>query len=379
MNFTGAWFDAASRFGVAARLAADRFRLAGDAPGIGAVDLSVGGLEAGVAAAARFPHLLGPLTFEGQLGYGYLDVPTAFLASTAARTGGPGLSAVSVQAHGPTLLASLELPVTSAVGLEASVRALPVGFGARYADEAMSLHRFAVGARMVVGGIDVSDVQLAGFLGYELASTTGSGARTELRQIGHQVGLGLRATLAQARPARIIAAAAPVRARIAGRVRLAGRGDVAPDPLAGVVVEGDHGARTRTGADGRFTLEDVPAGLVTLHFSGDGLAAREEVVAVPKTGEVGLDVLVRRATALSPTVVIGLVRSDLGGPVMARVSIVDLGIEARADERGHFRLSVPPGRYEISVEADGYLSQQKRLEARPGQQSIFNIDLHRTP
>jgi hypothetical protein len=74
---------------------------------------------------------------------------------------------------------------------------------------------------------------------------------------------------------------------------------------------------------------------------------------------------------------IGLVRDDNGTPVAARVEIVERGLTAVADERGHFRFELPPGHYTVLIEAPGFVSQRKVLRAAPGEQNIYNLDLQR--
>ena len=70
-----------------------------------------------------------------------------------------------------------------------------------------------------------------------------------------------------------------------------------------------------------------------------------------------------RAAAL-----IGQVRTEDGVPVEAQVRVLELGLAARADKVGRFRFDVPPGRYTLTIEATGFVSQRK---------AIFNVNLQR--
>jgi hypothetical protein len=74
-------------------------------------------------------------------------------------------------------------------------------------------------------------------------------------------------------------------------------------------------------------------------------------------------------------VLIGLVRSESGQPVEARVRLLEPSLTVDADARGHFRFEVPAGRYTLTIEAPGFVTQKKSVRAGAGEQNIYNVDL----
>jgi hypothetical protein len=48
-----------------------------------------------------------------------------------------------------------------------------------------------------------------------------------------------------------------------------------------------------------------------------------------------------------------------------------------ADGQGAFRFDVEPGRYTLTVEAEGFLPQTKVIAVGQGEQHIYNLELQR--
>jgi uncharacterized membrane protein len=81
-------------------------------------------------------------------------------------------------------------------------------------------------------------------------------------------------------------------------------------------------------------------------------------------------------TALPPPSQIrGVVRSFGGQGLTARVRVAPLGVETTTDATGAFQVDVPPGAYEVSVEADGYEVQRRQVRVDPQGVVILNADL----
>jgi hypothetical protein len=135
------------------------------------------------------------------------------------------------------------------------------------------------------------------------------------------------------------------------------------------------GPTTKTGADGSFTLAEVPPGLIRVNLSRPDLVASQEVVSVPPGGEVSVQITLRLAQAPAPAVLIGLVRGEDGHPVEAKVRLLEPSLEVDADARGRFRFEVPAGRYTLTIEAPGFVTQKKSVRAGAGEQNIYNVDL----
>ena len=61
----------------------------------------------------------------------------------------------------------------------------------------------------------------------------------------------------------------------------------------------------------------------------------------------------------------------------ARIKVDPLGAEGVTDEEGFFELDVPAGEYTVSIEADGYRVQQKKVVVEEAGVVVLNADLLR--
>jgi hypothetical protein len=73
----------------------------------------------------------------------------------------------------------------------------------------------------------------------------------------------------------------------------------------------------------------------------------------------------------------GLVRSFSGVGLRAKVRVEPLGKEIQTDAAGTFQLDVPPGSYEVVVEAPGHGAQRRRVQVPEDGVVILNADLLR--
>jgi hypothetical protein len=73
----------------------------------------------------------------------------------------------------------------------------------------------------------------------------------------------------------------------------------------------------------------------------------------------------------------GLVRSFNGVGLRARVRVLPLGKEIQTDGAGTFQLDVPPGSYDVVVEAPGHGTQRRRVQVPEDGVVILNADLLR--
>jgi hypothetical protein len=81
-------------------------------------------------------------------------------------------------------------------------------------------------------------------------------------------------------------------------------------------------------------------------------------------------------TALPPpSQVRGLIRNMSGKPLVAKVRVEPIGIEAVTDASGEFRLDLPPGNYDVAIEAPGYAKQKRRVSVVPEGVVILNAEL----
>ena len=174
-----------------------------------------------------------------------------------------------------------------------------------------------------------------------------------------------------------------------GRGALVGR-VFGPDglPNAGAVVsayaltDGAAGsappiAETRTSADGRFALRDLPAGAVQLSARAVGFRDAQALAAVPVGAEQAVDLAL--AEALPEGQIRGTVRGTGGAPLPATVRIDPLGLVLTAERDGTFSVDVAPGRYEVLVTAPGYEPQQRSADVERDGVTVLAIDLVRQP
>lgn len=141
-------------------------------------------------------------------------------------------------------------------------------------------------------------------------------------------------------------------------------------PIADAVVRLDSIPRVaRTDADGRFRIDDVPAGRWTLHVSATGHEPRAIVVRVGAATTASLDVAL---TPHADVVLHGTVRDAVGlrGIAFARVVALgtDAGVETAAD--GTFELAVPPGEATVRAYRAGYRTREWRVAAGSDRRSL---------
>lgn len=384
---SGAWFATRVPLGLGGRLDLDRFALRGRGPMDEAIDVVQTGVEGYAALLARWSN--DRLSIEGGAGWGYASVPSLLTPGDATA----GFTGTSAGGHGPVLVAALGATVVPAFGVEVAGRVTPKIFGARHGEVALDGLGYAAGGTLMVGRLERGGLRLQGLVDYELGGARSDGAGRVVEQLQHRFGLGLRLAFVRPAPTKVavlvppraepppVAAPAPiVPARIRGVVRTAPEVPGGPPgpPLPGVRVAPGGLPELRTDAQGAFVIEGAPAGPLPLGIAAEGFLAGDEILSVPDRGEISVELLLRPNRA--PALLTGLVRSDSGAPVAATLKLgADAGeIVVRADAKGRFRAELPPGTYTLSVEAPGFVTQQKRLVVAPGEQSIHNVDLVKT-
>jgi hypothetical protein len=177
----------------------------------------------------------------------------------------------------------------------------------------------------------------------------------------------------------------PVRARAAPgtMAQLAGpalRGRVIDQTgrgIPGVIVvawgEGDRRARASAVSDsaGAFVLE-LSLGVYGLTAAGPGASARTTGVAVPAAGEVVLRLLPGLALT-------GHVLEVTGGPIAGAAVHASMAGEgslylATSDQAGRYSLALPGARYELIVEADGYVGVRDTVDLMAASARSFRLE-----
>jgi hypothetical protein len=126
-------------------------------------------------------------------------------------------------------------------------------------------------------------------------------------------------------------------------------------------------------APGRYRVEGAEPGLARLRATAEGFQPIERDVTVKAGAPVAIDA--RAEPALPPGQLRGLVRSMRGKALAASVRVEPGGASTQTDKEGFFQLDVPPGDYEVVIEATGF--QPQRRKAKVDQQGvvIVNVDL----
>ena len=146
-------------------------------------------------------------------------------------------------------------------------------------------------------------------------------------------------------------------------------------PITGAKVAiADAGQSAETDETGWFALKQAPAGSVTIEVSADGFATedRETILAAGKERNIPR-VMMRGAANLTGDVV----TAGDGKPVAgATVQVAETRFSAKTDEKGHFSLpGIRTGAAQISIQAEGYLSQKMDVMLQTGQETPITISL----
>ncbi|AKF06253.1 carboxypeptidase-like regulatory domain-containing protein [Sandaracinus amylolyticus] len=153
-------------------------------------------------------------------------------------------------------------------------------------------------------------------------------------------------------------------------------------PVAGATIEvhpadGTAPLTTTSDADGRWTVEGVPAGSARVVVRRDGRDPFETTVEVV-AGDTPVEVATRMTATLPPGEIRGTIQGSDGRPLAgASIRIQPLGIELTTDADGAFEAAVPPGRYDVEVRAPGHRAQTRHVEVVERGVVLLNAQLLR--
>jgi hypothetical protein len=149
-------------------------------------------------------------------------------------------------------------------------------------------------------------------------------------------------------------------------------------PLSDATVEildGDQATSVPHDSLEKYRLDQLAVRDVTLRVSAVRLQTHSEPVHLAPG--VPLRIGVKLAPAAAMGQLRGLVRSFNGVGLRARIRIEPLGTVVQTDAAGTFKADVPPGKYDVVVEAVGHDVQRRHVEVQADGVVILNADLVR--
>jgi hypothetical protein len=131
----------------------------------------------------------------------------------------------------------------------------------------------------------------------------------------------------------------------------------------------------RTDKEGRATFAEVAKGKAQVTVkAADHVDTTQDLEIAPgraATVAVALD------KKLPPGQLLGTVRNWNGKPLKATLVIAPSGTKAQSDEHGEFSLDLPPGDYEVTIEADGVKPQTRKVKIEQNGVTILNVDMRK--
>lgn len=152
----------------------------------------------------------------------------------------------------------------------------------------------------------------------------------------------------------------------------------APIPgLRAFVIVGNEPRELACDAEGRCRIDHVPAGPARVRIEAPGFEPSERPLQV--TSDLMAKLSVRLTALPPPSQIRGVVRSFDGKALAAKIRIEPPGLEASVDPEGTFQIDVPPGQYDIVVEAEGYVTQRRHVQVESQGVVILNADMVAQP
>jgi hypothetical protein len=141
------------------------------------------------------------------------------------------------------------------------------------------------------------------------------------------------------------------------------------------ILEGEQAVAVPHGELESYRLDEIVPREATLRVS----AARLQTHTQPIQLRPGAPLVVEVKLAPAPPTgqVRGLVRSFSGAGLRARIRIEPLGKVIQSDAAGNFQLDVPPGAYDVVVDAPGHAQQRRHVQVPEDGVVILNADLLR--
>lgn len=165
-----------------------------------------------------------------------------------------------------------------------------------------------------------------------------------------------------------------------GVVRGSVRDAESGEPLLWAIVEvpGALDNAVLTDPSGNFRVPALEPGTVVVRAQKSGYETATKEVTVVAGGEVAIEMALDPSGEEGTGGFEGIVRDPTGQPVTAaRATFVYRGEKrtVAVDDRGRFRVKLPPGSFTVTVEADGFATQTREFQVVAGRISSFEIAL----
>ncbi len=131
----------------------------------------------------------------------------------------------------------------------------------------------------------------------------------------------------------------------------------------------------RTDKDGRATFTDVAKGPAQVTVRQAEHADRTLDVNVVPGQATSVPVALDKK--LPPGQLLGTVRNYNGKPLKATLTVAPIGTKGQSDEHGEFTLDLPPGDYDVTIEADGVKPQTRKVKIEQNGVTILNVDMRK--
>ncbi len=126
---------------------------------------------------------------------------------------------------------------------------------------------------------------------------------------------------------------------------------------------------------GHCSLEDSKAGDGVVRIEAPDFDAADRKLSLRLGVPAKLDV--QLVAVPPPSQLRGVVRSLDVKAVTVRVRVEPVGTDAKVDDKGSFQLDLPPGSYDVVIEAAGYVTQRRHVQVEPKGVVVLNVDLPR--
>lgn len=124
---------------------------------------------------------------------------------------------------------------------------------------------------------------------------------------------------------------------------------------------------------GRYRAEQLPVGKGKLSVTAERFEPAGREIELRASKPLQLEIVLEALPP--PSQVRGIVRTFGGRAVAAKIRIEPLGSETTAGSDGSFQVDVPPGDYEVVIEARGFRTQRRKVRVEEEGVVILNADL----